>query len=169
MCENNVECKEKEQEHLQKRHSFSFNVPTRRFNYLKEKVAFTPVSCQLLDAGWKQFRTLGKSAKHHKAHQIKRYVFICWCIYYALLTLILSALLNINKVTGMSFRLKVLLLQYSYRKCVTKYKCPIQVPTWRKYKQIQCIFTCEYIDSYIFSIKLTMCFINFQSILLSNI
>lgn len=106
MCENNVECKEKEQEHLQKRHSFSSNVPTRRFNYLKEKVAFTPVSCQLLDAGWKQFRTLGKSAKHHKAHQIKRYVFICWCIYYALLTLILSALLNINKVTGMSFGLK---------------------------------------------------------------
>lgn len=77
MCENNVECKEKEQEHLQKRHSFSSNVPTRRFNYLKEKVAFTPVSCQLLDAGWKQFRTCGKSAKHHKAHQIKRYVFIC--------------------------------------------------------------------------------------------
>lgn len=36
-----------------------------------KKVAFTPVSCQLLDAGWKQFRMLGKSAKHHKAHQKK--------------------------------------------------------------------------------------------------
>lgn len=50
---------------------------------------------------------LGKSVKHHKAHQIKRYVFICWCIYYALLTLILSTLLDINKVTEMSYRLKV--------------------------------------------------------------
>lgn len=77
-----------------------------RKSYLK-KVAFTPVSCQLLDAGWKQFGMLGKSAKHHKAHQIKRYVFICWCIYYALLTLILSTLLDINKVTEMSYRLKV--------------------------------------------------------------
>lgn len=47
-----------------------------RKSYLK-KVAFTPVSCQLLDAGWKHFRMLGKSAKHHKTHQIKRYVFIC--------------------------------------------------------------------------------------------
>lgn len=84
MCENNVECKEKEQEHLQKRHSFSSNVPTRRFNYLKEKVAFTPVSCQLLDAGWKQFRTLGKSAKHHKAHQIKRYVHCIHLLMYLL-------------------------------------------------------------------------------------
>lgn len=111
MCGNNVECKEKEQEHLQKRHSFSPHVPTRRFNYLKEKLSkescihtsiLSAIRCRM-----EAIPMLGKSVKHHKAHQIKRYVFICWCIYYALLTLILSTLLDINKVTEMSYRLKV--------------------------------------------------------------
>lgn len=110
MCENNVECKENYRNTYKKDIRFHPMFQQEDSIILKKKLykeSCTPVSCQLLDAGWKQFRMLGKSAKHHKAHQIKRYVSICWYIYYALLTLILSTLLDINKVTEMSYRLKV--------------------------------------------------------------
>lgn len=111
MCENNVECKENYRNTYKKDIRFHPMFQQEDSTILKKKLykescihtsILSAIRCRM-----EAIPMLGKSVKHHKAHQIKRYVFICWCIYYALLTLILSTLLDINKVTEMSYRLKV--------------------------------------------------------------